>query len=307
MPRLFPGDVSAQVVPAVGAIQGSFVADMLAPAVAVGGEVGKLQHTARSGWFRNEVLAIADGHAAPKTAFAVATTPYCVEQHAIACGLSQRTVRNADWDALATSRAWVKNQLLLDRELRAAAVIQATANWPNSAVTTAWSLVGCTPLTDMQALLNTVEDAAGQRPNRLMIPALAWRELEVGTGDGCSEVRALIAGNLSVPPEVTLGNYLRTTVVIGSASYTEVAEGGAAESAMTYTPVWAEDSLWCGVVPEGDPRELPPGACVTARVAPMMIERLIYADGSAGEVRGSLLEQILVLNTHCGRLLTGLL
>lgn len=302
--NIHPSDVAGSHAPAPAGISGRFIADACCPVVPVERELGQLPATTRAGWFRPEVQAIADGVQPPESSFGVGWTTYTGQEYALATRLPARVASNADFDAVQVARAFLEQQLLLDRERRVAALIQSTDNWPDSACAAKWSLAVCDVLGELRTLLDTVEGAAARRPTVLVLPGAVWRTLMSDADSaGAAAVRTMIAGNLGVPPEVTLGNFLRTRVLIADAQFTQDLEG-VAEDAVTYEAVWTEPHVWAAVVAEGALDQVVPGAACTARFSGPTVERLVLEDGSTVLVRGSLIETALVLNAHCARLLT---
>ncbi|MBD3207818.1 hypothetical protein GF319_15920 [Candidatus Bathyarchaeota archaeon] len=251
MPRLLPADVHTdRYLTNVGLAwmndADNYIASKIAPVIKVTNESDKYPTWTKADFFRNEAKKIAAGDPAPRGGFTVSSDTYSCDEVAIANVLPARLIRNADsaYKVQTMATRWTTDQLLLKREIDAATEIFSATNYTNTAaVGTQWSNAAATPVSDMLAAMDLVEDqTGGLRANTIVMGAEVWRELV-----DHSQVLTFVYGPgadraMPITPKL-LENYFSNVVgtpvriFVGRGVYNTSAENATA----SYSKIWGKN------------------------------------------------------------------
>ncbi len=123
----------------------------------------------KADWMRNEVGVRAPGTKAARGDWGLQTSTYFVTEKAIAKGVPDEIVQNADnpIKPLEDSTRWVTEQLYQKVEIDTAAICFGNSIWSSSATPSVlWSAALSNPMTDVRTAIDTVVQNIGRLPNQ---------------------------------------------------------------------------------------------------------------------------------------------
>jgi hypothetical protein len=271
MPHLVPSDVHADKYLTNVSIgfkneEANYIAEQVVPIIPVGNETDRYATYTQADFARREAKIIADGDPSPRGGFATSYGTYSCDEHAIAMALGPRTLSNSDsvFRLETTAAEWVADQLLIEREYQVASTIFNASNFTNTAaIGVQWQLANATPIDDIMAGMDKVEDqATGRSANTIVMGVECWRKFVRN-----SQVLAFLFGTgYSGPMIVTptlfenfLSGYVARPVKlhVGRAVYTTTKEGGTA----SYTKLWGKN-CWIAYVPSNPSQFTPAPAYI---------------------------------------------
>lgn len=222
----------------------NMIADMVAPIVPVGKQSNYYTIFSRADILRIEDTKRAPGTEANKVTQDVSCAVYYAENYALKDNVTIEDRANAD-PILASKlygnkTQFITNKLFLDWEARIANQVTSGTNVGSyAAVSSAWSdNTNSTPLADINAALDNVQDSTGVRPNRIVFGDLAWRHFRRNTA-----IRDLIMGTNNG------GGYANVAQVRELLEVDNILVGGAYKNtgneaqAETLGQVWADNVL----------------------------------------------------------------
>jgi len=223
------------------------------PIVPVKNETGRYLIFEKSHWFRREAGTINPGEAIPTSDYGRTYETYAVQEYGLGHQIAERIANNADsiMRLQMNGTKFVSNHVLLEREIRTAAVIHGT--WTNtSAPALTWDDADSVPVEDIYDYIDTVEDnAPGRYPNIGVCDITGMRALrehpdiiKVLHGAGG-------AGPAKVKAEALADFFDFEKWLVGRGTYTASPEG-TAEASVAYTKIWSK-SMFVGYVNFGSP------------------------------------------------------
>ena len=224
-----------------------FIADQVIPPLPVNYESDLYYRFDKSPWFRREETRTPDRESAREVQFSFDSATYSADRFALATSISDRERRNSD-DQLRleeTSLQFIKQLLMLDTEIRAAALLtKANTSGVTLAGAEQWDNASYTPPSTNQSIerrFDTAKEAVRQAtggflPNTVIIPSATAKVMK---RDAIIRdlikytTNALVNGDL---PDTLWG----LKVIIPGTVYTTSNEG-VAEGSITYTDIWGKD------------------------------------------------------------------
>ena len=199
-----------------------FIADMIAPIVTVPKQSNHYAIFQRADKIRQPNTLRAPGTRATRVDQDVSSDTYFADNYALYSPVTIEDRANADpiyMSQIINSRVeFITDLLMLDWEIRVAALITSGSVGTNAAVSSAWNGAG-DPLGDINSMIDSVQDACGVRPNRMVLGLDAWKSLRRD-----SNVRNIIFGNNNG------GGYPSTAQVAEIFEVDEILVGGAYEN-----------------------------------------------------------------------------
>jgi len=207
---------------AVGYKPEGFIADMLFPTVSVGKQSDIYLVHSRERKLRRQDTQRSPGAEAHKVDFEIGSDTYYCTNYALKSSVTIEDKANADpayQQSLLNSRVeLLLDDLFLDREMRVATLVTATANVGSSAaVESGWTGSGATPLADINAAIDNVRYANGVKPNGITFGPQAWdsfrrhstvRDLILGVNNGGGYVNEQqVASLLEVDKIMVAGSF----------------------------------------------------------------------------------------------------
>jgi hypothetical protein len=157
---------------------GGFIAEQVFPTVPVKNITGKYFIYTKADWLRREADVRAPGARAARGDFGLSTGNYTCVERAMAKGVPDEIVDNAD-SPLAPDRdaaQWVTNQLMLEQEYDVAALAFGNSVWSASATPgTLWSNDTSDPIGDVATATNAVVSTIGLEANTGVMGRGLWR------------------------------------------------------------------------------------------------------------------------------------
>jgi hypothetical protein len=156
---------------------GNFIAERVFPAVPVQKVSDKFFTYTKADWLRREAAVRAPGTRAARGDYGLSTSTYTAVERAIAKGVPDEIVRNADnpLRPLEDATRWCVNQLALEVESN----VQADAfgaGWSSSATPSVlWSNDTSDPLGDIETAMNGIVSTIGKEANKGVIGRGLWR------------------------------------------------------------------------------------------------------------------------------------
>lgn len=135
----------------------------------------------KADWFRNNVARRAPGTRAQRADYGITTSNYLCEVYALAKGVPDETVRNADspLQPLAEATQWLTDQIMLNKEIQVANIAFGNSQWSSSVTpSTLWDVDTSDPIGDVSLGANTVRRAIGRFPNVGVIGGGLWRHVK---------------------------------------------------------------------------------------------------------------------------------
>lgn len=173
-----------------------FIADMLFPIINVDKQTDLFAKFSRATRLRRQSTQRTPYAQANRIDEPVSSDSYHCVNYALKAGVSIEDRSNADpifIDEVIDGRTrLVLDGLFLDWEVRQSLQVTSTSNVGSSAaVASSWAVSGGSgsPVTDINAAIDNVQDSTGKRPNHIVLGLAAWRSLRRHT-----EVRDLIFG-----------------------------------------------------------------------------------------------------------------
>lgn len=240
------------------------------PIIPVKNEEGRYIEFEKSHWFRPEASTINPGEEIPKADYGRTYGTYTLEEYGLGHSIPERIKNNADsiMRLQMNGTKFVTNHVLLEREIRAAAVIHGT--WTNtSAPALTWDDADSTPVEDIYGYIDTVEDnAPGYTPNLAACDITGMRALRQHP----DIIKVLYGSGGNAPAKVNaqkLADFFDLEKwVVGRGAYTTSPEG-TAEASVSYTKIWSK-SMFVGFVNFGSPSIDIPSAYYMFRKAYMV-------------------------------------
>lgn len=222
----------------------NMIADMISPIVPVGKQSNYYTIFSRADILRVEDTKRSPGTEANKVTQDVSCARYYADNYALKDNVNIEDKANADPIMLSklygNKTKYVTNKLFLDWESRVANQVTSGTNVGSyAAVSSAWSdNTNSTPLADINAALDNVQDSTGIRPNRIVFGDLAWRHFRRNTA-----IRDLIMGTNNGGGYANVAQVKELleveTILVGGA-YINTANEAQAES---ISQVWADNVL----------------------------------------------------------------
>lgn len=170
-----------------------FIADMIAPIVSVPKQSNHYAIFDRADKIRQPNTLRAPGTRATRVDQNVSSDTYFADNYALYSPVVLEDRANADpiyLSQVINNRVeFITDLLMLDWDIRVSTMITSGSVGNNASVTSAWNGAG-DPLGDINSMIDTVQDACGMRPNRMVLGLDAWKSLRRD-----SNVRNIIFGN----------------------------------------------------------------------------------------------------------------
>lgn len=236
---------------------GTFIAPALFPLVPVQKISNKYYIYTKADWLRREADVRAPGTRAPRADYGLSTANYTCVERAIAKGVPDELVANADapLNMLADATRWATNQIMLEQESDVASLAFGTG-WSSSATPAPlWSDDTSNPLGDAETARHTVVATIGQEANKGVIGRGLWRYLKQHP-DIVDRIKYTAGPNSPavVAAKTVAALFELDDVLIGSAINDTASEG--ATSSISY--LWGNHMLIAYVT--GGPSLLAPSA-----------------------------------------------
>jgi len=155
--------------------QGVFVAQRAMPDLPVEKQSDLYWEFERADFFRDEAEERADGAESAGGGFGLSTNPYFAKVYAYHKDVTDRQRSNADsqvaLDRSATN--YVSQKLLIKREVLFMSTFMAQSIWASN-VDVIWGAAAADPIIDIRLGIETVQEATGYKPNRLLFGQGAW-------------------------------------------------------------------------------------------------------------------------------------
>ena len=213
-----------------------FIADMVFPVVPVGKQTDIYIKYDQADIFRREDTKRSRGTEAQKIMYRVSSDSYYAENYALKADVTLEDRSNADPIFVSNFEGGrvrrVMDGLQLDWELRVSSLTMNTANvGSNAAVDSSWAdQTNANPITDVDLIINNVQDSTGYRPNRLLFGNKAWRNFRRN-----DNVKDAVLG-AGVGPNITGGGHWASTeevarmlevekILVGGAYHNTAEEG----------------------------------------------------------------------------------
>ncbi len=190
----------------------------------------------------------APGTEARKVRYNVGTIPYFCKNYALKFPFTVEDRENADavWNLRENGAIMITDLLNIGKEIRVTNAVNSgsnvnTAYLPKSAWNAATNANN--PLTDLETVVNRVEDTTGFRPNLIVFGQTAWRTFKTH-----SAVRAILfphGGGYAVPGQAAALLEV-DRVVVARGYYNSAAEGFTASLSPFYS-----DAVWAFYNPPG--------------------------------------------------------
>lgn len=279
MARIVPEHVHpAGTSPAVGVAftAGRFVADQVAPVVAVAKLEDNIPVFGRAAWARDEARPVSAHGSCPLLSPTVTiTTRYRCVKSGARMAVPLEVAENCDWAMERVGGSFVREKTNLRRERKCSALLFTAGNWTNGTTLAAddqWSnTTASTPLVNIATGIETVEDEIGRRPNTVVLGRDPSR-------DFCAHptVSDLITSNLAVPVEELLARYFRLDQFVMAESTHCTSNEGATDA---FAAIWGK-SAWIGYVnlEDASPEALRPSATYTLRMGDGKLTERVYVD-----------------------------
>jgi hypothetical protein len=137
-------------------------------------------------WFRTDAKERPPSTESAGSGYAVTTDDYSCKRFALHKDVDDELRANADQPLNPDREAtiFVSRQLGLKREKDWATKFFIQSQWTGSTTGgditpgTLWSASGSTPITDIEAQMDAMEQKTGYRPNKLVIPRLVWTQIK---------------------------------------------------------------------------------------------------------------------------------
>ena len=235
-----------------------FIATQLFPMVPVNKISGKYYIYTKADWLRREADVRAPGTRAARGDYGLSTANYTAIERAIAKGVPDEIVDNADSPLRPEFDAteWATNQILLEQENEVAGVAFGAGSWSGSATPSVlWSNDTSDPIGDVATATNSVVSTIGKEPNTGVMGRGLWRYTQQHP-DIVDRIKG--AAGPQSPAVVTLNAVAAlfgvNRILVGNAIADSAAEGVA--SSLAY--IWGNHFLVAYVA--GSPSLLNPSA-----------------------------------------------
>lgn len=161
---------------------GLYIADQVFPNVPVAKISGKYFTYDKGDFLRREAQPRAPGTRAVRGDYGLSTSLYAALEVAIAKGVPDEMVRNADnpLQPYTDATNWVTEQLLLQKESDVAGLVFGNSVWSasaNPAGGLTWDNDSSDPLGDIETGVNTVATTIGREPNVGVMGRSVWSKL----------------------------------------------------------------------------------------------------------------------------------
>lgn len=167
---------------AVAYRNGAYISEQVLPNVPVLKQSDLYWIFTKVDWFRNNVDRRAPGTRAQRADYGLSTSSYLCEVYALAKGVPDEVVKNADnpLRPLAEATEWLSDQILLNKEIKVADVVFGNSQWSSSATpTTLWDVDTSNPIGDVATATVTIEQNIGRPANVGVIGGDLWRHLKM--------------------------------------------------------------------------------------------------------------------------------
>ena len=211
---------------AIGFADNDYIAASIAPVVTVGKQSDMYSVFSRADAYRVENDKRSPGTEANRITRTISSDTYFAHNYALKGQITLEDRQNADpvyrqnlWN---DETEYLVNKLMLNWEVRVAAIVNATANVGSSAgVASEWDAAASSdPIGDLQVAMDNVQDLTGQRPNRLVFGLDAWRSIRrndqilnriFGTNNGGGFANQQQIANLLEVEKIHIGQAYRNT------------------------------------------------------------------------------------------------
>ncbi len=216
----------------------AYIAEQVFPAVPVQNISGKYFKYTKADWLRREADVRPAGTRAARGDYGLTTGNYVCIERAIAKGVPDEIVANADSPLrpLEDATRWCTNQIQLEVEYTVAARVLGASVWSSSATPgTLWSNPSSDPIGDVETATNTVVGAIGLEANVGVMGRGLWRYVK-NHPDILDRIKYSAGPN---SPAIATVNACAALfgvdkLMVGTAIYDTTAEGGT--SSLSY--VW---------------------------------------------------------------------
>ena len=225
---------------AIGYHPSMFVAEEAIAVVPVKKESDKYYVWDKQSAFQDYEALRADGARSNLVDFGLSTATYSANEYALSTKVTDRQKDNADsvLRLRESKMRRVQDLLILAQERRVSTLLTTGANYATghtSTPSTKWDASGNTIRADVDSARNTVRQAIGRLPNKIIIPfepaQVIARDSNVLELIKYTDPTLLVGGTL---PPVLWG----MKVLIPGSTYTSSLEGA---STVTYTDVWSDN------------------------------------------------------------------
>ena len=155
----------------------NYISDRIFPSVKVQYQSNKYFVFNKSDWYRDEAAIRAPGTRASRVDYRTSTANYLCVEYAVAKGVADEVVMNADTPLrpLQEATEYVTDKLLLRKE-KDVADLAFGATWSSSATpSTLWSNDTSDPIGDVNTAVDSVVSSIGRKPNVGVIGRGLWR------------------------------------------------------------------------------------------------------------------------------------
>ncbi len=223
----------------------AFVASNAFPTVNVNKQSDKYFTYTQADFFRDQVQLRADGTESAGTGYGLSTATYSTAVYALHKDIGDQVRENSDSplnpDMDATR--FLSQQMLIRQEVDWASSAFTTGVWgTDSTPSTLWSASGSTPISDVQAGINTVLSNTGYVPNTLVMSYAVWSILK-NHSDVVDRYKYTSSDSITTDLLAKVLGVDKVHVMAGT--YNTAAEGATA----SYSQIGDKDALLCYVAP----------------------------------------------------------
>ena len=222
------------------------IADQIAPIINVGHQSDIIKTYNQADLWRIEDTLRSPGTAANKTSFQVGSDNYIARNFALGFDVTVEDRANADAifvrDLEATKTMNTQDKLFLDWENRVATAATTAANVSTSfTVASAWNdYANSDVFGDINTALDTVEDATGYRPNKMVASNLAWRGMSRNDNIVDKVQSAGVSGGgMNARMQQVADLFELEAILVGGAYYNSADEG----QALSLSRIWGDNVL----------------------------------------------------------------
>ena len=221
----------------------NYIADQIFPNVPVNHISNKYFIFTKSDWYRDEAALRAPGTRAQRVDYNISTGNYTCLEYAVAKGVADEVVMNADTPLrpMAEATEYVTDKLQLRKEKDVADLAFGNSVWSSSATPgTLWSNDSSDPIGDVNLAVDTVIQAIGRKPNKGVLGRGLWRHL-IKHPDLLDRVRGgATNGNPAIVSPILIAQLFELEqILVGDSVIDSAAEGATASRAY----VWGNHML----------------------------------------------------------------
>ena len=247
MPRPTPRDShndATMTQISIGYSNAQYVAADVFPVVTVAKQSDIFFIFPKASWFRRRAMPRAPGNRAKRVDYELTTASYTALPYALAHGVTDEEVRNADapLTPFVTATEFVTDGLLLDMEIRVADLVTTCGNWANASnPSVKWDVDTSDPWADIDNLNEAISGQIGRNPTVAVMSSTVWKALRRHP-DLVDRVKYTQKGG-RMTSQMFAEWFGYDKVVIGNAIKNTALEGAADD----ISRVWG-DAFWAGFV-----------------------------------------------------------